>query len=426
MANSDKTQSLASIIDRLLDIQKELEVLSGVSSQSQDSTENMSLDEWLDTIYDSDEIPSEEQDTQPCVDKIVSDNQLLPASASVMTRLDEYVYGQNAAKKAAIVMYEYLRRGKCRNTLFMGPSGCGKTEIFRQMKEIYPHIVFCDASAITQSGWKGEEKVTDVFRRMLESGMTKEQVEHSIIVYDEFDKLITPATSLYGENVSAAIQGEMLRVIEGAEVPIKYYTNRVHTTTIDTSSIGFAFCGAFTSLYQKKHANKQPAGFGQSNQNTDGPITIEDLIDFGMTPEMAGRISKIVLLDPIEAPELLDMLRADHAYNPIHRIEHEYQVTFDIPDHYLKMLADNTGEQGLGARFLYSKLLEYIDELYLYNSCHNVENDHIKINADGSIAAFSIDSSSRSRRNAAIAPSSVQDAIHSILEAPVTREIALE
>ncbi|MGN0240279.1 MAG: AAA family ATPase, partial [Candidatus Weimeria sp.] len=130
--------------------------------------------------------------------------------------LDKHIYSQEEAKKAAsMLLWEHMKGIKS-NMVFVGPTASGKTEIFRQMKKLYPDIYIVDASVITEDGWKGNFKLTDIFKNI---GSVK-KAERSIIVMDEADKFFEPETNSGGENVSYSRQNELLKVIEGEELHI--------------------------------------------------------------------------------------------------------------------------------------------------------------------------------------------------------------
>ena len=216
--------------------------------------------------------------------------------------LSSKIYGQEEAVKAAsILLYNHIRKRK-RNILFIGPTGCGKTEIWRVMKKIYPNIRIVDSSAITMQGWSGGFKIQDIFR-----GMKTEEIEKSIIVFDEFDKFCEPLYSGSGANYSAAGQNELLKMIEGSRISFGSDNGR-EAVDFDSSGMSFVFCGSFEQLVGKKTASeqKESIGFGRDGEKKDAgaqylnKITAQDLIEYaGVRQEIAGRIQQIVQLHPM-------------------------------------------------------------------------------------------------------------------------------
>lgn len=140
--------------------------------------------------------------------------------SEIKERLDENIYSQEEAKKAAaLLLYSHIRDRR-RNMLFVGPSGCGKTEIFREMKKIFPLVQFFDAGSVTTEGFSGAKKYYTPFADMLREGYSEEEAEHAIIVIDEADKLFAPLHDSAGDNVNDQIQSEYLAMVEGTKVSI--------------------------------------------------------------------------------------------------------------------------------------------------------------------------------------------------------------
>lgn len=293
------------------------------------------------------------------------------AMKKAVKELDEWVYGQNAAKREAALIYRKNLEGYRTNALFIGPSGCGKTEIFRTLAKIHQGKKFYiyNAADITEEGWKGNKKYYSIFIEMLNSGWTKEEVESSIIVLDEFDKLLTPKDNSSGQNVSRSIQGEFLSMIEGGNISLersKYDEMDMRIpAVINTCNISFVFLGAFTDIYDNRKAMQRPGiGFDSDSSNDIKEITIEDVIRFGMMPEVAGRISRIVTLDPIGQTEMENMLRSDANYNPIRRIEASYDIKMSIDAEYQKTLAAKSCNKDMGVRHLNSLLEDIVNDMY--------------------------------------------------------------
>lgn len=277
---------------------------------------------------------------------------------------------QEAVKIASIQMWKCLN-GIKENVLYCGPSGCGKTEIWRQLKLIFPrHISIFDTSNTTCDGWKGDKKVSS----FLVDSVGK--THNSIIVLDEFDKLLTPRFS-HSENVSASIQSELLTCIEGATQQVtlaKDVTHEVHT-----QRISFAMCGAFSNLAGDVAEKGKGAsiGFGASQEAVKPyakPLTAEDIIEFGAMPELMGRIQKIVNLEPMTADDYAQML-CKSSHSPIQRLEDIYGIKLCLSKEKKLELAQNAYDSGLGVREITNQLTRMVDDV-LFEDC---ETNYIEI-----------------------------------------------
>ena len=286
---------------------------------------------------------------------------VLKSPKEIKKYLDAYIYKQEEAKKAAAtLLYCHINNSR-RTALFVGPSGCGKTEIFRVLKNIYPQIYIYDASNITNEGWSGSKKSHSVFSNMLYDGMNVEEIEHSIIVFDEFDKLCTPRYSSNGDNVSAAIQAEFLSMIEGTNIYIQNMN-----VSIDTSNITFIFLGAFENLYSKKKKDRETKliGFGASTENSSDaePIvfSVEDMISFGIRTEIMGRIGKIVQLEKLEEKDFYNILK-DRKISPVSNLRKKLPCNIRFTEKQLLNIAKVAAETGLGARYLKTQVEQDFD-----------------------------------------------------------------
>ncbi len=277
--------------------------------------------------------------------------------ADIKAYLDERVYGQDEAKMLASVIVWSKRTGHSIHSLFVGPSGCGKTEIWRQLKKIYPPIYIFDSSNVTQDGWGGDKKVHSCLAEAL-SVMTEFSLRNAIIVFDEFDKMAAPRHDSHGENVSAFIQSEMLKLVEGTMI-------RINDKTFDTSGMSFVFLGAFTEIYDKHRrlSTRNAFGFGPGEEKplSDMPeINEEEMIQFGIIPELMGRIGRVVLLDELTEQDYYTMLKCSDARSPMTRIGKEYGTTFRLSDRELRDMAAVAYRKKLGVRHLSTMLMNAV------------------------------------------------------------------
>lgn len=276
--------------------------------------------------------------------------------------LDNHIYGQEQAKRKAAIFVRDHSNGVKRTILFTGPSGCGKTEIFRVLRDnLYDNIYIYDASNITEDGWSGSKKVSSVFSDMLRSGYTKEEVEHSIIVYDEFDKLCVAKHNSHGENVARGVQGELLSIIEGTKVALK-----PSREVIDTSQISFAFLGAFEDIYNNERKKGMSLGFGNKVEETDKnekiELSMDDIISFGLRVELAGRITDVVNLDPLREDDFYRIL-ADKTISPAKRFEAIYHMDIELSKELMKKIALDAYNNKMGVRYLRSRIQSLLDDI---------------------------------------------------------------
>lgn len=218
--------------------------------------------------------------------------------AEIAKKLNEYVLGQETlTKHAADFLYYHAMRLENPNLpprplLISGPSGSGKTEVWRVIRDVYGtvfKIKIVNGARITQEGWKGNTKTLSFIDESLSDG--------GILVVDEFDKLATPQYSSGGDNVAERIQSEFLKLLEGEEVFFATdKRGRVSSIEVTSKNMGFVLVGAFDQLLQKQDSVKQKIGFTNISNNAtfqkNISLTDENLIDFGVIPELVGRIAQ--------------------------------------------------------------------------------------------------------------------------------------
>lgn len=283
------------------------------------------------------------------------------------------IYGQKEAVKAAsLLLFNHIRKRK-RNILFAGPTGCGKTEIWRALQKIYPWIRIVDSTAITMQGWKGSFKIEDIF-----TGMSTDEIEQSIIVFDEFDKFCEPVYSS-GGNMAEKAQNELLKLIEGGRMVFPAEDGR-KTLNFDSSGISFVFCGSFEGLVKERRdtEEKETIGFGRDSRRSDiasqyrRRIAPQDLVKYAnIRQEIAGRINQVVQLHPMTADDYRAILR-EESLSPLHALEKQYKVTLHLDENMVENLTAEAEKTGFGVRYLSSRLQEYLDE-QMYEDCGRKE-----------------------------------------------------
>lgn len=276
--------------------------------------------------------------------------------------LNVRVHKQEEAKRAASMLVWKALRGIKENALFVGPSGCGKTEIFRQLMSLFPEMIeIVDSSQITNEGWKGDTK----WKTIMSSPLYRSS-GHKICVLDEFDKLAQPRYSSDG-NISQSIMSEALKMLEGTYVNCE--DNNVKYQ-IDTRSINFVMLGAFSNKAAEIAKSKGSSiGFGASHEASvpySKPLTIDDIIEFGVMPEFMGRIQSVINLSPMSEADYVEMLNMD-AHGPVERLEKDYGVNLSICDETRLKIAQSAYESGLGVRGMENQIRNMIDESLFEN-----------------------------------------------------------
>ena len=286
----------------------------------------------------------------------------MATAKEIKSYLDKYIQGQEEAKRRAAVMVYNHMRGIKENVLFIGPSGSGKTEIFRALQAIFPRqIVIYDISNITQDGWSGSKKYNSVFKTLLQTGYSKREIENMLIVFDEFDKITEPCHTSQGDNVHDQVQSELLSMIEGSDVPLDKDGG-----CIDTRGISFAFCGAFNPLYTKRRAaaESRTIGFSEAVKEERKPITIEDLMNEGLKPELAGRISGIAVLDALDRNQVRELLRHP-MMSPFSKMASKYNCSIYATNELIDELIEMSQDNRRGVRAIASYIQDQIDkEIY--------------------------------------------------------------
>lgn len=288
------------------------------------------------------------------------------------------VYKQDdACRAAAIILWNHLRNRECASrNVFCGPSGCGKTYIWQIIKkELYPHIVIYNAADMTKSGWSGSNKVSSPLY-MIDPNVTAPY----IIVLDEFDKLCRPQFS-HDSNVSADIQSEMLALISPSSDRIRLKTQDGERI-LDISKITWVLCGSFAEAAENEAQKERTSGlgFGAVKNETKAftnELTLQNLIEFGVIPELAGRITRLINLRPLTASDYKFLL-TKHPNSPLHRLEDIYRLEPGfikkniIKPKELAKIATDAFESGLGVRSCTANIQTRVDD-YIFD---NFEKHH--------------------------------------------------
>lgn len=240
--------------------------------------------------------------------------------AGIEAELNQAVIGQPELTRAVagFLYYHALRQLHPqlpqRPLLISGPSGSGKTEVWRTVSKLYGKlfpISIIDGSSLSCDGWSGGYKISTF--------VTEQLVKGGILVVDEFDKLVRPKFAAGGVNVSLDMQAEFLKLLEG-EYQI---TEKRVQTNMTSAGMGFVMVGAFEELRQYKQPVQIKAlpsiGFLSDTPIVEdlpqesGELTDEDFIDYGIMPEIMGRIATRCSTSPLTEQTYLDIIRGPHS-----------------------------------------------------------------------------------------------------------------
>ena len=302
---------------------------------------------------------------------IQSTNFEIPTPAQIKEILDDYVIGQEEAKKTiAVGIYNHYKRiisGKTNiqksNILMVGPTGVGKTELARTCAKIV-NVPFCicDATTVTEAGYVGDDVENMLLRLIQAADMDIEAAERGIIYIDEIDKI---ARKSEGMSITRDVSGEgvqqaLLKIIEGAEVDVAITGGRKHPqgdrVRINTSNILFICGGAFEGLTMNKNKKKN-LGFASTEEvevSDEIDVTPKSLEKQGLIPELVGRLPITVRLNKLTKDDLKEILTSTKnsiikQYKELIALD---DVKFRVSNSALDYIAEKAFDNGTGARGL--------------------------------------------------------------------------
>ena len=281
--------------------------------------------------------------------------------------IDKYllsnVYKQDEyCKKAAMLLYNHVR-GITSRMVVCGPPGNGKTYVAECIKKLWPNTIIINAATLSKDGWSGDNKVNSFLT------MVNPEEQNCIVVYDEFDKCVCPHSNSSGENVSQSVQSEFLKLVEGQIMTME--TPDRKKIQIDTSKMSFIFCGSFAqkaaSIAEKNSEKTFGFGSGEHTEKAfERELNIKDMIEFGLIPELASRITDVVNVRPLSLKDY-EYLLADHPGSPVKKIEKQYGIDIKISKKKLKSIAEDAYYSELGVRNATAKIKGLVD-LKIYSS----------------------------------------------------------
>ena len=341
-----------------------------------------------DAIPRPKKVKKKKEDARPEIDL-----KKIPAPHKIKASLDEYVIGQERAKKVmSVAVYNHYKRVATdtmdeieiekSNMLMIGPTGCGKTYLVKTLARLLDvPLAIADATSLTEAGYIGDDIESVISKLLAAADNDVEKAEHGIVFIDEIDKLAKKKNTNQRDVSGEAVQQGLLKLLEGSEVEVPVGANSknamVPMVTVNTRNILFICGGAFPDLediIKERLQKKTSMGFNAELKDTVehdeellSKVTIEDLRKFGMIPEFLGRLPIVFTLKGLDKEMLVKILK-----EPKNAILKQYQkllaldeVKLEFDDSALEAIAEKAMEKDTGARALRAIIEEFmLDIMY--------------------------------------------------------------
>lgn len=318
----------------------------------------------------------------------------IPAPHRIKESLDEYVVGQEKAKKViSVAVYNHYKRVASgtdadgieiekSNMLMIGPTGSGKTYLVKTLARLLDvPLAIADATSLTEAGYIGDDIESVLSKLLAAADNDVEKAERGIVFIDEIDKIAKKKNTNQRDVSGESVQQGMLKLLEGSEVEVPVGANSknamVPLETINTKNILFICGGAFPDLENiiKERLNKQSSiGFRADlkdkydhEKNLLRQVTVEDIRNFGMIPEFIGRLPIVFTLDALDEERLVQVLE-----EPKNAILKQYrkllaldEVKLSFTEGALHAIARKALEKDTGARALRAIIEDFmLDIMY--------------------------------------------------------------
>ena len=395
-----------SVAGKMIDLPNNITVCSDCMQKSFDAMTNGSIDytklfnmpgiQFMN-MSDLDNMTPKSQKIKKKKDKPKEFHKLdikdIPAPHKIKAQLDEYVVGQEYAKKAmSVAVYNHYKRVATdtmddieiekSNMLMIGPTGSGKTYLVKTLAKLLDvPLAITDATSLTEAGYIGDDIESVVSKLLAAADNDVERAEQGIIFIDEIDKIAKKKNSSQRDVSGESVQQGMLKLLEGSEVEVPVGANSknamVPLTTVNTKNILFICGGAFPDLEEiikERLSHKTSIGFNaelkdkyEHDKDILTKVTVEDLRTFGMIPEFIGRLPIIFTLKGLDKDMLVKILK-----EPKNAILKQYkkllaldEVNLEFNDEALEAIAEKAMKKDTGARALRAIIEEFmLDIMY--------------------------------------------------------------